>query len=641
MNKRLITVFSILFLVSIPISVLYNRSNLRKLTEKEALQLVHALQKGPLQQEKTSEYISDILFKLPEIKKRLSHIYIWSFQGDFLHAEIYSHNKTLKEKLKKRFSLYKKRLPSAHLLQSQWQDGLAILNGPLQKSSTNKASFSFDIGLFSPKRSFWKDGVMPAFLIISLLILIRFIFIRLQLHKEINPLLEFLLSLFNFSKRNPKFYSYVGSEAISPAIPFVDKNHIRLEEHASLKATINLESIPQPVFIEDKNKLRLGKGKELVKRVLIDANKIKDADLNGFQRANADHSSLVNSNELLEDFSQKLQSKSNLEQVSRAIIENLFSLINSEEIKLYLRDNNSNLLYPIISKQASEIKSFFEKPNEAQLISEKSILYAQLKNSEQGFMAESHYWQPLHIHSVFIGALRIQFPKNSKNEFSSQKKLFEKMAHRASLSLFHFILFEMATFDSMTKIYSKRNFNRDLQQMHNRLLNREVNDVKMDAFLIILDIDHFKNINDRYGHDAGDEILINFGRELQKVSDQKRSIYRYGGEEFVILCEQENSQDVIRYWDNFREKIAETEWQIKNQSVKISISVGVAAFQKEEDSGKWFQNADEALLLAKRSGRNCLRVHGRQSEPEIRFFDHSRIDIDKKESLEKEIYPGL
>jgi len=134
------------------------------------------------------------------------------------------------------------------------------------------------------------------------------------------------------------------------------------------------------------------------------------------------------------------------------------------------------------------------------------------------------------------------------------------------------------------------------------------------ASLIMLDLDHFKKINDTYGHDAGDQILIkisNIIRESIRLSDR---LYRYGGEEFVVIADGANLQNAAILAESIRKEI-ESSTLLEKEN--ITISLGVASLKKGQNPETWVKLADDALYEAKRTGRNkfCLAKSDNQQFP--------------------------
>ncbi|MFA6835972.1 MAG: GGDEF domain-containing protein [Fibrobacteraceae bacterium] len=118
---------------------------------------------------------------------------------------------------------------------------------------------------------------------------------------------------------------------------------------------------------------------------------------------------------------------------------------------------------------------------------------------------------------------------------------------------------------------------------------------------IILDIDHFKDVNDTWGHSVGDEVLVNLSKLVQSRIRNTDALVRWGGEEFVVLCSDTPLQNAQFLAEKLRQNIENTEL-ISQQ--KVTCSFGVAEMVAGEDSKKLFERADKALYASKQSGRN-------------------------------------
>ena len=116
----------------------------------------------------------------------------------------------------------------------------------------------------------------------------------------------------------------------------------------------------------------------------------------------------------------------------------------------------------------------------------------------------------------------------------------------------------------------------------------------------MLDIDHFKNINDTYGHEFGDEVLKSISKVCLSEKPANSKVFRMGGEEFCTICKCNNLEQVVEAAENFRRKIEALEWKFGN---KVTISGGVVI----SDSSKDLYNlADQQLYISKNSGRNRI-----------------------------------
>lgn len=122
--------------------------------------------------------------------------------------------------------------------------------------------------------------------------------------------------------------------------------------------------------------------------------------------------------------------------------------------------------------------------------------------------------------------------------------------------------------------------------------------------ILVIDIDHFKHINDRYGHSAGDRVLVETARELRQNCRESDSIFRFGGEEFVVLLGQTEENGAFAIAERIRTAIAAMNTQYGQQAIHITASIGIACLNRGEGLHAWFDRADRALYLAKQAGRN-------------------------------------
>ena len=155
----------------------------------------------------------------------------------------------------------------------------------------------------------------------------------------------------------------------------------------------------------------------------------------------------------------------------------------------------------------------------------------------------------------------------------------------------------------MTGLYNRRY----LDDYVERELARAARSSQPLAFLM-LDIDHFKQFNDRYGHQAGDEVLLQVSQLLQQQIRSSDLVCRQGGEEFVVVIPDLQSADAIAKADAIRQQIALYPFDIAGQQLGVTVSIGVAWFPVAgETLEEILKQADSALYLAKQQGRNCVR----------------------------------
>ena len=135
--------------------------------------------------------------------------------------------------------------------------------------------------------------------------------------------------------------------------------------------------------------------------------------------------------------------------------------------------------------------------------------------------------------------------------------------------------------------------------------------------IILLDIDHFKNVNDRYGHKAGDEVLAAVAARIKKSLRQGDFAGRYGGEEFIILLAGSNSDQCLNIAERIRQAVAELAIQIDESTVRVTISLGLACVDPERvlPLEAVINGADQAMYLAKQQGRNRVAAWTQDEPP--------------------------
>jgi len=165
---------------------------------------------------------------------------------------------------------------------------------------------------------------------------------------------------------------------------------------------------------------------------------------------------------------------------------------------------------------------------------------------------------------------------------------------------------ELATFDDLTKVYNRRSFHNICECLHNYSLRNK----EKYSFLVI-DLDHFKNINDEYGHAAGDKVLESFGKISQQLSRKSDVLGRIGGEEFAFFLSNTDKKHAGEFSNRLRQILSETHVVFEESCIQFTVSIGIFIYPCDEtiSFGKVMQNADKALYVAKKSGRNQISFY--------------------------------
>lgn len=165
---------------------------------------------------------------------------------------------------------------------------------------------------------------------------------------------------------------------------------------------------------------------------------------------------------------------------------------------------------------------------------------------------------------------------------------------------YHEEIYRLTTVDGLTEVYNKRYFT--------DVFDREFSRAQRYArplSLIMLDIDHFKSVNDAYGHVAGDYVLKQLAGALSKRIRREDTLARYGGEEFVIILPELDLDHARTFADKVHELIQLTVFKFGEERMPVTISVGVASVSDTIQTGdELIKAADECLYEAKRQGRD-------------------------------------
>ena len=155
---------------------------------------------------------------------------------------------------------------------------------------------------------------------------------------------------------------------------------------------------------------------------------------------------------------------------------------------------------------------------------------------------------------------------------------------------------ELAMNDMLTRVRNRR----AMHELLNYELRRAEREIK-DFSIILLDVDHFKRVNDTYGHDVGDEVLKWMAQHLQLSSRIQDTVSRWGGEEFLILLPATTLEEAVDVAERVRSHIEHTPFTYKDAALNITFSAGVSFSREHQNVEKLCKVADAALYLAKRT----------------------------------------
>ena len=160
---------------------------------------------------------------------------------------------------------------------------------------------------------------------------------------------------------------------------------------------------------------------------------------------------------------------------------------------------------------------------------------------------------------------------------------------------------EIMRSDALTGIANRRHFFEYFQKMHAHAIRH-----KTPLSLVMADIDHYKAVNDHYGHQVGDEVLFEFAQLLKKNCREEDFPARYGGEEFAILLVPANEDEAFNQVERLRSTIEKTVFS--DYKLRITASFGITSLRDSESIDTLLRKADQALYAAKIAGRNQVKI---------------------------------
>lgn len=170
-------------------------------------------------------------------------------------------------------------------------------------------------------------------------------------------------------------------------------------------------------------------------------------------------------------------------------------------------------------------------------------------------------------------------------------------------ALFHEEIYRMTIFDGLTRIANKRYLVEFLDREVARALR-----YGSRLSVAMIDIDLFKQINDKYGHPAGDLVLEKAAAAMSAIVRREQLLARYGGEEFAVVMPEIGREELLAFCEKLRVTIEEERFESRGERLPVTISIGAAIFEGPMSRDELIQRADEALYRAKRAGRNTVAI---------------------------------
>lgn len=174
-------------------------------------------------------------------------------------------------------------------------------------------------------------------------------------------------------------------------------------------------------------------------------------------------------------------------------------------------------------------------------------------------------------------------------------------SNKAALSSANHKLEQLSRMDPLTDLNNRNGLDKALELTFRSFLKKGTG----PHSLVMVDLDHFKQVNDTHGHIVGDQVLKEIAQEMLSSTRRGDFVARYGGEEFFILLPNTDRDGAVLFSEKLREKIASMVIKSKEADIQVTVSLGVAELnEKDKTVLDWLSRADKALYKAKQSGRN-------------------------------------
>ena len=305
-----------------------------------------------------------------------------------------------------------------------------------------------------------------------------------------------------------------------------------------------------------------------------------------------------------------------LDGISTVLVNRLPSILSIHFFTLFLYDKDKRMLN-LISHNRPDIDSSFSLPlssspiMEAAILSGKYILEESFIDSKYYRKSDNKFFKkdyfatiPLKIEKEIVGVLNIN--DGEKVSFNvSNLDFVLKLSEFISMTVSNAVLYErtkkLSVTDGLTGISNRPNMEQVLRSEFERSMRYGA-----PLSVVLLDVDHFKGVNDTYGHQKGDEILVAFASLLKKFCRANDTAARYGGEEFLMILPQSNAQGAFKIAERVREEMMKLNFTGNESNFSVTTSCGVVELDRDfiKNTGQLVTMADQALYEAKNSGRN-------------------------------------
>jgi len=273
--------------------------------------------------------------------------------------------------------------------------------------------------------------------------------------------------------------------------------------------------------------------------------------------------------------------------------------------KIILANNNAIKLFGILPQEVERyrLRDFFVDADNRRLLSERLEREREVQDFDvlvKTPTGDSPFW--------LLASANIIDYNNDIALYSA----FQDITGRKNREM---LLKNQAIRDPLTSLYNRRYFE---EEVFNRILVAKT--TKESYSVLMIDADHFKRVNDTYGHKTGDKVLIELASTAEKALRDNDIVARYGGEEFVIFLDKANAEKAAVVAERLRQSMSSiVVYSDEGEEVRFTVSIGVSSSEVSDNVDTLIKTADEALYRAKQTGRNRVEVFHRS---DLQMFNH-------------------
>lgn len=320
--------------------------------------------------------------------------------------------------------------------------------------------------------------------------------------------------------------------------------------------------------------------------------------------------------ELFRRYVEELQLCENKEDTVSVLISACEALLTGDHGGISILNPETGKIETIVTWGEGSFPKFASGVDECRALKTKQV-HACLNPETQANCEHNHktmargFCVPVIVQGNLSGALHVVVRTKDKKQFSIKQRIGENLIQAYTLFLSNLelrhTLQQESVRDPLTGLFNRRFMEETLKRESSRA-KRE----KFSIGIIMADVDHFKNFNDTYGHDAGDTVLKKLAEMLQRGIRDEDVVCRYGGEEFILILPNTSLSHTMNRAEEIRRHVEmNMVMKLETESVKITISLGVSVYEVGgDDIEDVIKVADQGLYAAKKAGRNTVRSIG-------------------------------